>query len=110
MHLGNNNPKTTYSLTAPGASLLEPTQAEKDLGVMVDDQLTFTSHVEAAVNKANKIICLIRISYSPLDQISLRHLYTALVCPPLEYGNVACMVTKVLERLEPFRKRPAQGY
>ena len=56
---------------------------------MVDDQLTFTSHVEAAVNKANKILGLIRISYSHLDKISLRHLYTALVRPHLEYGNVA---------------------
>ena len=54
MHLGNNNPKTTYSLTTPGASLLEPTQAEKDLGVMLDDQLTVTSHVEAAVKRRIK--------------------------------------------------------
>ena len=90
MHLGNNNPKTTYSLTtSAGVSQLEPTQAEKDLGVMVDDQLTFTCHVQAAVNKANKIIGLIRISYSHLDQTSLRHLYTGLVRPHLEYGNVA---------------------
>ena len=90
MHLGNNNAKTTYSLaTSAGVSLLEPTQAKNYLEVMVDNQLTFTSHVEAAVNKANKILCLIRISYSHLDQISLRHLYTALVRPHLEYGNVA---------------------
>ena len=90
MHLGNKNPKTTYSLTtSAGVSQLEPTQAEKDLRVMVDDQLTFTCHVEAAVNKANKILGLIRISCSHLDQTSLRHLYTALVRPHLEYGNVA---------------------
>ena len=35
MHPGNNDLKTTYSLTTSfGVSLLEPTQAEKDLGVM----------------------------------------------------------------------------
>ena len=89
MHMGNNNLKTTYSLTtSAGVSLLEPTQADKDLGVLVDDQLTFTPHVEAAVNKANKIIGIIRVSYRHLNQISLRHLYTALVRPHLEYANV----------------------
>ena len=90
MQLRKNNPKTTYSLTtSSGVSLLEPTQAEKYLGVMVDDQLTFTSHVQAAVNKANTTIGLIRISYSHLDQIFLRHLYTVLVPPPPPPRNVA---------------------
>ena len=38
MHPGNNNPKTTYSpATSSDVSLLEPTRAEKDPGVKVDD-------------------------------------------------------------------------
>ena len=75
MHLGNNSPKITYSLTTSSeVSLLQPTQTEKYLGIMVDNKLSFTSHVEAAVNEPNKILSVIWRSHNNLDQISLRHL------------------------------------
>ena len=90
MNIGYNNPMTKYNLTTPsGTSPLESTRVEKDLGVLVDDQLSFTAHVETAVNKANRILGLIRVAYSYLDQTSLRLLYTALVRPHLECANAA---------------------
>ena len=40
---------------------------EKDLGVNIDVQLTFSKHIEIQVNKANKILGMIRRSYEFLD-------------------------------------------
>ena len=51
MHLGHNNPKTTYSM---GGSNLEETEEEKDLGVLIDNKLDFGKHIRTIVRKANK--------------------------------------------------------
>ena len=73
---------------------LETSQCEKDMGVMVDNELKFSRYDEAQVAKANKILGLIRRSYQFLDKESLRLLFTALVRPHLECS----MVAKIPER------------
>ena len=68
---------------------LETTNLEKDLGVNIDPTLKFSLHIEGQVNKANRIMGLIRRSYQYLDGDSFSRLFTALVRPHLEYCNVA---------------------
>ncbi|KAK6178413.1 hypothetical protein SNE40_013205 [Patella caerulea] len=91
LHLGNRNPRHTYRMEDQnGCEIpLESTDLEKDLGVNIDPSLTFSSHIEGQVNKANRIIGLIRRSYEHLDGDSFRRLFTALIRPHLEYCNVA---------------------
>ena len=50
-----------------GAVQLEETELEKDLGVHIDPELKFSKHVERQVNKANRILGLIRRSYEFID-------------------------------------------
>ena len=69
--------------------VLEKSELEKDLGVHVDSDLKFSKHVEIQVNKANRLLGLIRRSYEHLDCASMKTLFTALVRPHLEFGNVA---------------------
>ena len=52
-------------------------------------KLKFSKHVEIQVNKANRILGLIRRSYEHLDTESMKTLFTALVRPHLEFGNAA---------------------
>ena len=66
---------------------LETTHLEKDLGINVDPELKFSKHVEIQVNKANKILGLIRRSYDYMDGEILKYLYVSLVRPHLEFGN-----------------------
>jgi peroxiredoxin len=47
---------------------LEKSEGEKDIGVLVDDQLTFSRHIQQKANKANSIMGLIRRTYSYLDK------------------------------------------
>ena len=46
---------------------LKKTIREKDLGVNVDNKLRFSNHTEIQVNKANRILHLIKRSYDILD-------------------------------------------
>ena len=93
MHLGHQNPNRDYTM---GATTLATTTSEKDLGVYVDTELTFEKHIETVVNQANRMLGLIRRSYTYLDSQSLLKLYTSLVRPTLEYANAAW--TPILRR------------
>ena len=60
---------------------------EKDLGVIIDMELTFEEHIATKVKKANGIMGLIRRSFSFLDGETFKKLYTSFVRPHLEYAN-----------------------
>ena len=93
MHLGRQTPCQNYTM---GGTTLATTTSEKDLGVYVDTELTFEKHIETVVNQANRMLGLIRRSYTYLDSQSLLKLYTSLVRPTLEYANAAW--TPILRR------------
>ena len=60
---------------------------EKDLGVTMDSELTFSEHITAKVKKANSLVGIIRRSFSYLDQYTFVKIFTAFVRPHLEYGQ-----------------------
>ena len=66
---------------------MEAATEEKDLGVIIDEKLKFDKHTEAQVNKANKVLGLLRRSFETLDKETLVWLFKALVRPHLEYCN-----------------------
>ena len=65
---------------------LQKSEGEKDIGVLVDEQLSFSKHIQQQVNKANSIMGLIRRTYTYIDETSFRYLFQALVRPHLEYA------------------------
>ena len=84
MHLGKNNPKLSYSM---GSERLEEVVCEKDLGVWVDNKLQLQEHTANQVKTANRILGLIRRSFTYLDRQSLCTLYKSLIRTHLEYAN-----------------------
>ena len=66
---------------------LEHVFEEKDLGIVVDNELTFEEHIETKVKKANSVLGMIRRSFSFLDVLTLVTLFTSFVRPHLEYGQ-----------------------
>ena len=58
---------------------------EKDLGVNVDADLVFDQHVVIQTKKANKLLGMLRRSFTSLDEESLPLLYKAIVRPHLEF-------------------------
>ena len=65
---------------------LEKTQCEKDLGVHVDNNLKFDKHIQACVNKANKIVAIIFKTFDYMDAETFKLLFKSLVRPHLEYA------------------------
>ena len=66
---------------------LKPSKQEKDLGVLVDQNLNFSDHVTSTVNKASKLLGLIKRTFPTLSMITVPKLFKTLVRPHLEYGN-----------------------
>ena len=76
---------------------------EKDFGVIIDHKLNFSSHIVTQVKKANKMMSLIRRSYTHIDITSFRYLFNSLVRPHLEYCiSVWYPLPKKDEQLEVF--------
>ena len=67
---------------------IEHTSEEKDLGVVMDSELSFEEHIVTKVKKANNIVGIIRRSFSYLDQNTFVKIFTAFVRHHLEYGQV----------------------
>lgn len=92
LHLGKKNPKFSYSMRQHGSDQtvsLQVTEVEKDLGVNIDKDLKFSKHIEIEVNKANRLLGLIRRSYEYLDAESMKLLFISLIRPHLEFCNAA---------------------
>jgi hypothetical protein len=51
---------------------MEETIAEKDVGVTIDNKLSFDKHIREKVNKANSIIGVIRHTFEYLDLKAFR--------------------------------------
>ena len=81
---GENNPEYYYVLNN---HVLEKSDQEKDLGVIIDKNLKFHAHTAAAVKIANQVLGLIKKSYHSRDSYTIKTFYKAMVRPHLEYGN-----------------------
>ena len=87
MHLGKKNIGYDYHLN-DAMSTLQPlvvTHLEKDLGVYVDNCLTFSDHIQYVANKANRILSMIRRSYTFKEKKTIQPLYISLIRP--QFGH-----------------------
>lgn len=89
MHLGKNNPQSSYTLEKEDGSLhtLKETSHEKDLGVVVDNKLRYSMHIEGQVHKANRVLGAIKHTFKYMDANTLLLLYKSLIRPHLEYAS-----------------------
>ena len=93
MHLGHNNAAQSYTMKESredgeeDRKQLKHSEAEKDLGVIIDRKLTFKNHVEKAAAKANRTLGIIRRTFEHLSDRTFVQLYKTMVRPILEYGH-----------------------
>ena len=80
MHIGKDNPGTNYTMTKDGKeSDIQTCEHETDLGVTFDTNLNFNKHIELAFGRANRMLGLIRRTFSYLDKDVFIKLYKSLV-------------------------------
>ena len=72
-----------------GGKILSRVGAQRDLGVLMSDTASFSDHIHAQVNKANKMLGFIRrtIVGSKMLSPTLRSLYVTLVRSHFEYAS-----------------------
>ena len=72
-----------------------PILEERDLGILVDQKLTFETHISTKVNKANQMMGMVRRSIVYMDPENFCWLYEVVVRLHLEYVNaVWCPLRK----------------
>lgn len=86
---------------------LETITKEKDIGVIIDSELSFDNHISEKVKKANSMFTLIRRTFQFLDIKSFVPLYKCLVRSQLDY---ACPVwspyrSKHIDMIEGVQRR-----
>ena len=73
----------TYSTTT-----LEHTKLQKDLGVLIDNNLTFAEHIEYIVTKAMRVCgWTMRVFHTRNPKVLLQA-YKSVIRPTLEYASV----------------------
>ena len=82
MHIGFNNRLYNYKMSD---TILEEVKEERDLGVIVQDNLKWNKQCIKATHKANRVIGMIRRTFSDLNAEIVLPLYKSLVRPHLEY-------------------------
>lgn len=70
-----------------GHIALECVTAEKDLGITIDNKLSFVTHIDSICSKARQIMGLIRRTIDNLSPEIFKPLFVALVRSHLEYGQ-----------------------
>ena len=106
MTVGNNvDHQHAYSTNADYK--LKAVSEEKDIGVIIDQKLTFSNHLAAKISKANQVLGLIWRVFEHKEPTTLVQLYKALVRPHLEYANQvwAPHLKKDIEALENVQRR-----
>ena len=68
-------------------TILKRSKCEKDIGVHVDDELKFESHIDKSINKAKRNMAIVRKTFSKLDKSTFLPIFKGLVRPHLEYAT-----------------------
>ena len=121
LHIGKKNPKQPYILPLSknpivnenytGYTLETPeikeVTVEKDLGVLIDNELSFHQHIDAKISKANQMIGLIRKTFKYIDIDIFNRLYKAIVRPHVEYADIVWAPTSkhYQDKLEKLQRR-----
>ena len=104
MHMGFNNKRSEVNL---GVKVLSSIVVEKDLGVMIQDNLKVEAQCNKAANAANRMLGMIKRNFGCRSREVVVPLYKALVRPHLDYCIQAWRphLRKDIDRLEKIQRR-----
>ena len=107
LHLSRNqNTRQNVYIMRDGEQLGN-VAAEKDLGVYVDERLSFETHVTKSVNTANKMTGIVNRNFKLMGHEVFINLYKSLIRPHLEYASVVWCPSTIRDqkRIEGVQRR-----
>ena len=108
MHIGTNNPRHDYTMNKDDQlHNLEKVSSEKDLGIILDDKLKFSEHINTKINKANQIVGCLKHTFKHMTKDIFKLLFKSLVRPHLEYASVVWSphLKKHMDAIERVQRR-----
>jgi ribonuclease P/MRP protein subunit RPP40 len=106
MHIGSTHSEIDYGYQLQGTTL-ERVAEEKDIGVVIDECLSFDKHISEKVKKATSMFAMIRRTFRFLDEKLFIPLYKSLVRTHLDYASSVWSPHKVkhIEQIEAVQRR-----
>ena len=86
MEIGIHREYPDYEYTI-GPMVAKNTRLEKDIGILVDDNLKFSEHIDSIVKKANGKAGWLRRSFQFMSPKMFKPLYMQVVRSQMEYGS-----------------------
>ena len=109
MHCGQSNPAKDYVMKDMHNEfkVLKTTRLEKDLGIIVSDDLKASEHCQTAAKKATRALRLLRMAFCNITSRNFNLLYVTYVRPHLDYclQAVGPHMLQDLRRLEGVQRR-----
>jgi ribonuclease P/MRP protein subunit RPP40 len=96
-----------FNVLNHGFVTLDHEEQVKDLGVLMDRELSFSDHINEKIGKAYQMLGIINRNFSDVDKSTFLLLYISLVRSNLEYANSVWSPFKhgLIESLEKVQKR-----
>ena len=84
MHFGKKNVNNIYEMRDKLGTthIIEKTESERDLGMIITNNLKWSVQVDKAAKTANSVLAQIKNSFTYFEAETVRLLYVALVRPP----------------------------
>ena len=82
IHFGTKNERNIYHI---GPNIIHRVSDTKDLGIIVSEDLKWAKHISMCTKKANRMVGLIKHTFSFMDKDMFLVLYRSLIRPLLEY-------------------------
>ena len=104
LHFGSKNQRRDYHLCN---TVLSHVTEEKDLGVVISEDMKAEKNVVRNVKKADKILGMIRRTFSYMNKAMLQLLIKVFIRPHLEYAQQAWspQLKKDISLLESVQRR-----
>ena len=107
MRYGSNmSLKESTNYVSPEWQLIEAKGAVKDLGIMLEDNLTFKQHIDNITESAKRMSAWVFRTFNTREQLPLMTLYKSLVRPLVEYSSALWSPTSKadINKLEEIQK------
>ena len=104
VHYGKKNPKCEYELNQVK---IQSTKEQNDLGVLFEEDMSFSKHIAKNTNKAYSTLGIIHKTFSYKSIPIMKDLFTGLIRPHVEYAvhTWSPYMRKDVERVERVQRR-----
>jgi len=103
----NQDIKEATNYIGPLKNQIQEKQSVRDLGIMINNTMTFTDHITKVCNKAKQICGWIQRTFKTRDKEIMRTLWNSLVQPHLDYCSQLWAPHKIgeIQKLEAIQRQ-----